>query len=122
MTDRNVLSEEEIDALLTGVDSGTVDVDEDLPDADSIRGYDLTSQDKVVEEEVEVVSLLIMDQHTFEVLHSHHILPHEYAISLVLTALRTDPNTYYFVGTVMLYSEETEPKTSRFIVFLWRDG
>ena len=48
MTDRNVLSEEEIDALLTGVDSGTVDVDEDLPDADSIRGYDLTSQDKVV--------------------------------------------------------------------------
>ncbi len=48
MTDRNVLSEEEIDALLTGVDSGDVDTgDEQIADAD-VRGYDLTSQDKIV--------------------------------------------------------------------------
>ena len=48
MTDRNVLSEEEIDALLTGVDSGDVDTDEESLDEDEVRGYDLTSQDKVV--------------------------------------------------------------------------
>ena len=47
MTDRNVLSEEEIDALLTGVDSGDVDTDEESLD-EEVRGYDLTSQDKVV--------------------------------------------------------------------------
>ncbi len=48
MTDRNVLSEEEIDALLTGVDSGDVELDEESATPKEIHGYDLTSQDRVV--------------------------------------------------------------------------
>ena len=47
--DQDVLSQDEIDALLTGVDSGDVDTeaDDDIDDS-TIRPYDLASQDRVV--------------------------------------------------------------------------
>jgi flagellar motor switch protein FliM len=44
---QDLLSQEEIDALLHGVDDGDVDVDDDLGD-DEARSYDLTSQDRIV--------------------------------------------------------------------------
>lgn len=49
-------------------------------------------------QEVEVHNLLIIDQHTFEVLHSHQLMQQEYAMSLISCQLGDDPNTYYVVG------------------------
>lgn len=49
MTDKDVLTQEEIDALLTGVGKGDVEI-EDAPEeiADAVRDYDLASQDRIV--------------------------------------------------------------------------
>jgi flagellar motor switch protein FliM len=47
MTDKDVLTQDEIDALLSGVDEGSLDTDVDENSA-NVTPYDLTSQDKVV--------------------------------------------------------------------------
>ncbi|XP_037103089.1 DNA damage-binding protein 1 [Syngnathus acus] len=73
-------------------------------------------------DEVEVHSLLVVDQHTFEVLHAHQFLPSEYALSLVSCRLGKDPSVYFVVGTAMVYPEEAEPKQGRIIVFHYTDG
>uniref|UniRef100_A0A3P9H0S1 DNA damage-binding protein 1 n=1 Tax=Oryzias latipes TaxID=8090 RepID=A0A3P9H0S1_ORYLA len=73
-------------------------------------------------EEVEVHSLLVVDQHTFEVLHAHQFLPSEYGLSLVSCRLGKDPSVYFIVGTAMVYPEEPEPKQGRIIVFHYTDG
>lgn len=73
-------------------------------------------------EEVEVHSLLVVDQHTFEVLHAHQFLPSEYALSMVSCRLGKDPSVYFIVGTAMVYPEEAEPKQGRIIVFHYTDG
>jgi DNA damage-binding protein 1 len=52
--------------------------------------------------EVQVFSLLILDQHTFEVLHSYQLMPNEFATSLISDTLLEDPNTYFVVGTAHL--------------------
>lgn len=44
---QDLLSQDEIDALLHGVDDGDIDTDDDS-DADGIRNYDLASQDRIV--------------------------------------------------------------------------
>ena len=46
----DLLSQDEIDALLHGVDSGKVDTENDAPEADphAARSYDLASQDRIV--------------------------------------------------------------------------
>ena len=46
-----ILSQDEIDALLTGVDSGDVETDSDIAEevaTDEARAYDFTSQDRIV--------------------------------------------------------------------------
>ncbi|TDJ63033.1 MAG: flagellar motor switch protein FliM [Proteobacteria bacterium] len=49
MANSDLLSQDEIDALLSGVDGGDVDVEPDEPtDPNGIAGYDLTSQDRIV--------------------------------------------------------------------------
>uniref|UniRef100_A0A3Q0T3F5 DNA damage-binding protein 1 n=1 Tax=Amphilophus citrinellus TaxID=61819 RepID=A0A3Q0T3F5_AMPCI len=73
-------------------------------------------------EEVEVHNLLVVDQHTFEVLHAHQFLPSEYALSLVSCRLGKDPSVYFIVGTAMVYPEEAEPKQGRIVVFHYTDG
>ncbi|KAM4744685.1 LOW QUALITY PROTEIN: DNA damage-binding protein 1 [Anableps anableps] len=73
-------------------------------------------------EEVEVHSLLVVDQHTFEVLHAHQFLPCEYSLSIVSCRLGKDPSVYFIVGTAMVYPEEAEPKQGRIIVFHYTDG
>jgi DNA damage-binding protein 1 len=78
--------------------------------------------DHMFGEEVEVHSLLILDQHTFEVLHAHQLMPNEFVTSLLSTKLGDDPNTYYIVGTAMVCPEEAEPKQGRIIVFQFADG
>ncbi|MDX1519668.1 MAG: flagellar motor switch protein FliM [Gammaproteobacteria bacterium] len=45
----DILSQDEIDALLTGVDSGDVETESDVPvSADDVKTYDFNSQDRIV--------------------------------------------------------------------------
>ena len=46
----------------------------------------------------------------------------EFATSLISAKLGDDPNSYYIVGTAMVYPEEAEPKQGRIIIFQYRDG
>lgn len=55
-------------------------------------------------------------------LHAHQFLQNEYALSLVSCKLGKDPNTYFIVGTAMVYPEEAEPKQGRIVVFQYSDG
>jgi len=50
-------------------------------------------------QEQDVHSLLIVDQHTFEVLHAHQLMQSEFGMSLLSCKLGDDPNPYYVVGT-----------------------
>lgn len=49
MSGADLLSQDEIDALLNGVDSGEVETEEeDASESGEVRGYDFTSQDRIV--------------------------------------------------------------------------
>ena len=71
---------------------------------------------------MQVFSMLIIDQHTFEVVHCHTLMQQEYATSILSCKLGDDPTPYYIVGTGFIHPEESEPKTGRLIVFSWADG
>lgn len=73
-------------------------------------------------QEIEVHNLLIIDQHTFEVLHAHTLMPTEYALSLISTKLGEDPTSYFIVGTALVNPDESEPKSGRILLFHWSDG
>ena len=73
-------------------------------------------------QEQEVHSFLIVDQHTFEVVHSHQLMQQEFASSVLSCKLGDDPTPYYVVGTAFIHPEEAEPKTGRLIIFSWADG
>lgn len=79
-----------------------------------------TSSD--VGQEVEVHNLLIVDQHTFEILHAHTLMPTEYAMSLISTRLGEDPTPYFIVGTALINPDEPEPKMGRILLYHWNDG
>jgi len=45
----NILTQEEVDALLRGISGGEIDTEvEEQPDASGVSGYDLTSQDRII--------------------------------------------------------------------------
>lgn len=48
MSDSDLLSQDEIDALLDGVDSGEVNTEEAGPEPDQVQSFDFTSQDRIV--------------------------------------------------------------------------
>ncbi len=73
-------------------------------------------------QEQEVCSLLIIDQHTFEVLHAHQFMQMEQGLSLISCKLGMDPYPYYVVGTGIVSPEETETKVGRIVIFQWKDG
>ncbi|XP_040569260.1 DNA damage-binding protein 1 [Lepeophtheirus salmonis] len=73
-------------------------------------------------QEQDVFSLLILNQHTFEVIHSHQLMQQECGQSLLSCKLGEDPNPYYIVGTAMVNPEEFEPKSGRILIFQWRDN
>lgn len=75
-----------------------------------------------VGQEVEVHNLLIVDQHTFEVLHAHTLMPTEYAMSLISTKLGEDPTPYFVVGTALINPDESEPKMGRILLYQWSEG
>lgn len=70
----------------------------------------------------ELHNLLILDHHTFEVLHSHQLMSSELAMSLMSCRLGDDPAHYYAVGTAILNPEEPEPKKGRILLFHWSEG
>lgn len=74
------------------------------------------------DQEMEVHSLLILDQHTFEILHAHRLMPQEFAMSLVSCKLGDDPATYYVLGTAFVYPDDAECKLGRLLMFQLSDG
>ncbi|QQP55140.1 Uncharacterized protein FKW44_008242, partial [Caligus rogercresseyi] len=72
--------------------------------------------------EQDVFSLLIINQHTFEVIHSHQLMQQECGQSLLSCKLGDDPNPYYIVGTALVNPEEFEPKSGRILIFQWREN
>jgi len=75
-----------------------------------------------VGDEIDVYSLIIVNQNTFEVVHAHTFLQNEAALSIESCKLGDDPAVYYIVGTAMIHPEETEPRCGRLIVFSWSEG
>jgi len=73
-------------------------------------------------DEVDVYSLIIVDQNTFEVVHSHSFLTNEAALCIESCKLGDDPTVYFVVGTAMVNPEDSEPKIGRLIIFTWADG
>ena len=57
MTDKDVLTQEEIDALLAGVDDGSLDTEE-ASEGDRVATWDLTNQDRVVRGRLPAVELI----------------------------------------------------------------
>ncbi|CAK1553322.1 unnamed protein product [Leptosia nina] len=72
--------------------------------------------------DLEIYNLLIIDHHTFEVLHAHQLMASEFVLSLVSCKLGDDPAHYYALGTAILNPEESEPKQGRIILFQWSEG
>ena len=55
---------------------------------------------------------LIINQHTFEIVHSYTFIPFEYAISIM-------SNHYYVVGTGIIQREESETKAGGVQLGTW---
>ncbi|XP_062512906.1 DNA damage-binding protein 1-like [Corticium candelabrum] len=70
---------------------------------------------------IEADSFLIVDQHTFEVTHAHHLRSSEWAMSLMSCHL-SNGCSYYCVGTAFVYPEEPEPKTGRILLLEVNEG
>ncbi|CAI2350768.1 unnamed protein product [Caenorhabditis sp. 36 PRJEB53466] len=64
-----------------------------------------------------ISSFMILDQNTFQVLHSHEFGSYELAMSCISGQFAGDTNVYYIVGTGLVYPDETETKLGRIIVF-----
>lgn len=69
--------------------------------------------------EIETSNLLIIDQHTFETLHSHQFMPTEIAFCLLSARLGDTDEEYFIVGTAFVNMDEPEPKQGRIIVYRW---
>ncbi|KAJ1349644.1 hypothetical protein KIN20_005241 [Parelaphostrongylus tenuis] len=65
----------------------------------------------------DIHSIVTLDDNTFEYLHCHELGPCEQALSVISAKLGEDPTTYYIVGTALVYSDETESKNGRLLVF-----
>ncbi len=70
-----------------------------------------------------VNSFLILDQNTFEVMHSVQFQPNEYAVSIVSMSFEAEPAVAYFVvGCCNVNEDEPEPKNGRIVVFKFTES
>lgn len=69
--------------------------------------------------EINTSSLLIINQHTFEVLHAHQFMPTENAVTILSNKLGETDDEYFIVGTGFVIPDEPEPKQGRIIVYKW---
>jgi DNA damage-binding protein 1 len=61
-------------------------------------------------------SLLILDQNTFEILHSVKFQLYEYVVSIISMSFDAE-STYYICGSCYVHDDEPEPKTGRLVLF-----
>jgi len=63
-------------------------------------------------------SFLVLDQNTFEVLHSVQLQISEFAISILSMSFESDPTVaFYIIGCCFVNDDEPEPKMGRILVF-----
>ena len=68
-------------------------------------------------------SFLILDQNTFEVMHSVQFQHGEYCVSVVSMSFESDPASCYFVvGCCNVNEDDPEPKLGRIVVFKFIEG
>ncbi len=61
-------------------------------------------------------SMLILDQNTFEILHSVKFQLYEYVVSILSISFDSD-SAYYVCGTCYVHDDEPEPKVGRLVLF-----
>lgn len=54
--------------------------------------------------------------------HAHQLLDNEWGLSVASIQLANDSNTYYCIGTAMVYPEESESSQGRIILFQLLEG
>lgn len=69
--------------------------------------------------EIDTSNLLIINQHTFGVMHAHQFMPTEMAVSILSTRLGESDEEYFIVGTAFVIFDEPEPRQGRLIVYKW---
>lgn len=70
-----------------------------------------------------VNSFLILNQNTFEVMHSVQFQLNEYVISILSMSFESEPACAYFVvGCCHVNEDDPEPKTGRVVVFKYGEG
>ena len=62
---------------------------------------------------LQIHSIVLMDQNTFECLHAHELGPHEEALSIHAIRMGDDPHEYLVVGTAVVFEDESESKMVR---------
>jgi DNA damage-binding protein 1 len=68
-------------------------------------------------------SFLLLDQNTFEVLHSVQFQPSEFATSIISMNFDNDPsNNYFVVGCCYVNDDDPEPKLGRLILFKFNES
>lgn len=70
-------------------------------------------------DEFDTSSLLIINQHTFEVLHAHQFMPTETVVTILSNKLGETDDEYFIVGTAFVIPDEPEPKQGRIVVYKW---
>jgi DNA damage-binding protein 1 len=75
--------------------------------------------DEFKQEEVEIHSLLLMDQNTFEVSHVFQLSPQEHVLSIASCTLTLpdEDKIVYVVGTALVRPEEKEATVGRILIF-----
>lgn len=69
--------------------------------------------------ETEVYKLLVIDQHTFEILDAYEFMPPEKITSLVSIKFDNDPKSYYVVGTELRLLDGDTEHSNHIIVFCY---
>ena len=73
-------------------------------------------------DEINVSSFLILDQNTFEVLHSVKFQMYEFASSIVSLTFEGETSPYFVCGCCQVIDEEPEPKVGRLVVFKYNEN
>ena len=68
-------------------------------------------------------SFLILDQNTFEVMHSVQFQMNEYVVSCVSMSFDSDPAVaYYVIGCCDVKEDDPEPKSGRIVIFRYSES
>jgi len=83
MSGNDVLTQDEIDALLNGVSSGDVETEDEIPDSDGpISSYDFTSQDRIVRGRLPTLEIINEHLARYMRLHVYELIRHTTEVSV----------------------------------------